>query len=212
MIRWIPLLCATACSGGTSADGGTPDEPSGPCDPGGTFDLAIDNRFYPLAVGQAHVLEGDEQDGAFGRLEETVLDQTEEVAGVTTRVVQHDSYEDGTLEETALLYYAQAADGSLCQFGEWVPAEDDGWLAGEDDAEAAVFMPADPAVGDVWTFVYVPPDEVESAEVTATGEVFTTPAGTFDDTLTVLEDGPSIKHYAAGIGLIYDDGVELISY
>ena len=37
-------------------------------------------------------------------------------------------------------------------------------------------------------------------------------AGTFDDTLTILEPGPSIKKYARDIGMIYDDGIELISH
>ena len=55
-------------------------------------------------------------------------------------------------------------------------------------------------------------EEVESGEITHLGEPTTTPAGTFDDTLTILEDGESIKKYARDIGEIYDDGIELISY
>ena len=56
------------------------------------------------------------------------------------------------------------------------------------------------------------PEGVETGEITEVGTSTETPAGTFADTLTVLEDGPSLKKYARGIGEIYDDGVELVSY
>jgi len=46
---------------------------------------------------------------------------------------------------------------------------------------------------------------------------FETPAGTLDDTMTVMEEdseevGVSIKRYARDIGEIYDDGITLVSY
>jgi len=56
------------------------------------------------------------------------------------------------------------------------------------------------------------PDSVETGEITHVGVPTVTPAGTFPDTVVVLEDGPSIKKYARGVGEIYDDGLELISY
>jgi hypothetical protein len=115
-------------------------------------------------------------------------------------------------------YFAQAPDGTVCHFGEeedvyedGAVVETDGWLAGEDGVLAGIFMPGTPEVGMVYE-MYHDAEEVETAEITVVGEPTETPAGTFDDTLTVLEDGPSIKKYARGIGEIYDDGIELISY
>ena len=55
------------------------------------------------------------------------------------------------------------------------------------------------------------PTAEQHVEITAIGQTVQTPAGTFDDCLFILEEGPSLKKYASGIGMIYDDGVELIS-
>ena len=35
---------------------------------------------------------------------------------------------------------------------------------------------------------------------------------TDEDTITVLEDGPSLKRYARDVGMVYDDDLLLVSY
>ncbi|HUU00196.1 MAG TPA: hypothetical protein VM425_02005 [Myxococcota bacterium] len=58
------------------------------CDPGsGPHSLTIDNRYLPMPVGRKLVLEGHEGTASV-HLEVTVLDQTETVAGVKTRVLE----------------------------------------------------------------------------------------------------------------------------
>lgn len=189
------------------------------CQPeNGPFSLNIDNPYLPFTVGAVHVLEGMEADGHFTHSEIEVLDETREVAGVTTRIVKKTSMDDGVLVGVGQDFYAQAPDGTVCLFGgeediyeDGEFLETDGWMVGEDGALAAVFMPGSPKVGQIFE-IFHDEDGVETGEITFLGEPTETPAGTFSDTLTVLETGPSIKKYARGIGEIYDDGIELISY
>jgi hypothetical protein len=155
------------------------------------------------------VLEGLEGGAEFSHFEILVPDETRDIAGVTTQVVVKS--EDGTLDGERT-FWAQAPDGTVCIYGE--DEDSDGtldWEAGVDDNLAGVFMPGTPAVGMIFEMAHGP-DGIEYGEITHLGEPTVTPAGTLDDTLTVLEDGPSIKKYARGIGEIYDDGIELISY
>src|SRR5512134_3804896 len=86
---------------------------------GAPFTLEIDNPFFPLPVAHHLVLEGDE-DGTTIRVEITVLDETEDVGGVTTRVVEEAEYEDDEVVEIARNFFAQASDGTVCYFGETV--------------------------------------------------------------------------------------------
>ena len=189
------------------------------CDPAnGPFSLVIDNYYLPFVVGAFHVLEGQEAGEHFTRIELEVPDETKEVAGVVTRVVKKKSWDDGELVGDEELYYAQAPDGTVCNFGEaedvyegGVVVETDGWIAREDGAMAVIAMPSAPAVGQIFD-KYHDDEEVELAEVTHVGETTETPAGTLEDTITVLEEGSSIKKYARDIGEIYDDGIELIEY
>lgn len=189
----------------------------------GTFSLVIDNPYLPFTVGAKLVVEGLEAGTDPGKFEREVLDETLDIGGVTARVVLKTSYEGEDLDEVVEIareYYAQAADGTVCFFGEESDAYEDevlvdsgGWLAGDDGALAGIAMPGAPVLGLVFTRVYLPAEEeVSQGEVTAIGEATVTPAGTFDDTLTVLEEGPSIKKYARGVGEIYDDGMELSSH
>jgi len=215
------LAGATACGSASSDDPPKVDlrdlEICAPAN--GPFTLDIDNPYLPFPVGLANVLEGVEAGEHASRIELEVLAETEKVASVTTRVVQVSSYDDGELVEIARDYYAQAPDGTVCAFGSDADLYDagavvdtEGWRHGKSKAQAVIAMPGAPEVGVTFTAAYLPPDEVETSEITHLGETVKTPAGTFKKTLTILEEGPSIKKYAPGIGQIYDDGVELISF
>jgi hypothetical protein len=121
-------------------------------------------------------------------------------------VVEKTGCEDGGVEEAERSFYAQAPDGTVCIYG-----EEGEWVAGEDGFEPAIFMPAAPEVGMVFEVIHGE-DEVEVSEITEVGVPFETPAGLLEDTVTVLEEGPSTKRYARDIGEIYDDGIVLVSY
>jgi hypothetical protein len=224
-------LAALAVAGcGDGGDNGAPDTDTGldisVCDPAnGPFSLTIDNEFFPLEVGTVLVLEGDE-DGALVRVEFEVLDETEEIAGVTTRVVQERETEDGMLVEISRNFFAQAPDGTVCYFGEDVDiyGEDGGvvdhegaWRAGADGALAGIQMPAAPEVGMKYYQEYAPSVAQDMGEITAMGEHLSVPAGEFDDTLEVtetspLDSGSSLKIYVSGIGMAVDESITLRSY
>ncbi|MCH8029470.1 MAG: hypothetical protein IH874_06020 [Candidatus Dadabacteria bacterium] len=180
----------------------------------------------PLVVGIVLVLEGVDDEGVEIRLEITVLDETEEVAGVTTRVMEAAEFEDGELIEVSRNFFAQAPDGTVCYFGEAVNDFEDGeivghegeWRAGKNGNLPGIFMPADPQVGDVYQQENAPGIAEDQAEVVALGEPIDVPAGMFDDTLTTedcnpLEDGATDeKVFVRGIGLAIDEDAELTEF
>ena len=53
---------------------------------------------------------------------------------------------------------------------------------------------------------------MDKAEHMAIESSYNTPAGVFNNVLYVEETPPSTKRYAPGIGMIYDDGMNLTSY
>ncbi len=193
----------------------------------GVFTLEIDNPFFPLVVGSQAILEGVDDEGTEVRIVTTVLDETEEVAGVTTRVVEEDEFEDGERVETSRNFFAQAPDGTVCYFGEDVNDFEDGvvvdnsgeWRAGEGGAAPGIIMPANPQVGDIFSQEGAPGIAEDLAEIVAEGETFDVEAGTFSDTLRTedcnpLEDSSVIdeKVYFSGIGLAIDQDAELVSF
>ncbi len=227
--------CSLATSGNngvgdTNGTGDGPDSDAGildvsVCDPSaGPFSLEIDNQYFPLPVGQVSVLEGDE-DGESIRLEITVLDETEVVAGVTTRVLEEREFEDGELIEVSRNFYAQAPDGTVCYFGEDVQDFEDGevvgsagqWRAGVGDNRPGIIMPANPAAGQVYSQEFAPGVAEDMAEVVGFDAGVTVPAGTYENVLRTIDTSPldpgeeDVKLYAPGIGIVVDDVVELIS-
>jgi hypothetical protein len=186
------------------------------CDPANEpFSLTIDNEFFPLPVGMVQVLE----DSA-SKVQISVLDQTETVAGVITRVVEEREWENGKLAEVSRNFFVQAPDGSVCYYGEEVDDYKNGkivghggaWRAGVGQNKPGIIMPAQPAVGQIYQQEIAPGVAMDQAEHVAMNQAFTTPAGTFNNVLLVKETPPSTKRYQRGIGLIFDDGMVLTEY
>jgi len=97
IVGLLPFLIIGGCSSSGGGGGGSCPETNTSiqaCDPvtGGPFSLDGANEFFPLVVGNESVLEGadvdDEGEEVEIRIESTVLDETEMVAGVETRVVE----------------------------------------------------------------------------------------------------------------------------
>lgn len=236
-IPMISLLCvlfllgtSPGCSedtdkstGNSGTDAGAPLDIS-ICDPSaGPFSLTIDNPYFPLEVGRKLVLEGMD-DGAKVRVEFSVLDQTEDVAGITARVVEERETEDDELIEISRNFFAQAPDGTVCYFGEDVDIYQGGvitghsgqWRAGVDGAKPGIIMPAHPALGMTYKQEVAIGVAEDTGEITAMGEEVTVQAGTYTDTIRVVESSPldsgtSLKIHAAGVGMIKDDVIELVS-
>jgi len=196
------------------------------CDPGGgTFSLDIDNEFFPLPVGHRVTLEGEEG-SAHLVVRITTLDETETVAGVETRVVEEFESTDGNVIEISRNFFAQAADGTVCYFGEDVDIYDGSgnvtshsgaWRASEDGNLPGVFMPPSLEVGQAFQQEIAPGIAEDQSKVIALGERTEVPAGTFEDTATLRDGSPldgstGEKVYARGVGLIVDGAARLTKY
>ncbi|MEW6146215.1 MAG: hypothetical protein AB1598_14475 [Thermodesulfobacteriota bacterium] len=231
LVLSLSFFTIGGCNGGGGGGGGVcPELNTGieVCDPetGGPFSLVIDNGFFPVVVGSEMVLEGEDDEGVVVRVEITVPDETEVVAGVTTRVLVETEFEDGELIEVSRNFFAQAPDGTVCYFGEDVDIFEDGeivshegeWRAGEDGNLPGIMMPGEPEIGMVFQQEFAPGIAEDQAEILAFGEEIDVPAGMFSDTLTTedcnpLEDGATdLKVYVDGIGLAIDEFAELISF
>ncbi len=195
------------------------------CDPtGGPFSLDIDNPYLPYLPGQRSVLEGP--DGSrIGRVQITVLDETEVVAGVTTRVVEEREWIDDSLVEVSRNFVVQAIDGTVCYYGEEVDDYRNGelvghgsaWRAGEKVNHPGILMPGEPKPGFFHKQEVAPGVAEDASVIIAIGDPFSVPAGDFDDTLETvdvdpLNGGRDPKRYARGVGLILDERLVLISF
>jgi hypothetical protein len=194
------------------------------CDPAqGGFSLVSTNAFFPIQVGQQWRFEGEE-DGALIELLITVLDETETVAGVNTRVIEEREWEDGELIEVSRNFFAQAADSTVCYFGEAVDIFEDGeivshegaWRADEPGNGPGIFMPANPRPGMRFQMEVAPGIAEDEGKIVGVGPV-TVLAGRFTDTIRVQESNPldgskGDKVYARNVGLVVDGPVELVSF
>ncbi len=180
----------------------------------------VDHPLVPHATVPEKIFTGVELDVETGetielRVEETVLPQLEQVAGVDVTVVNVDDHYNGVLGKTTEDYFAQGPDGAVYYLGERVDEYENGkivghegaWLTGEHVDEPGLFMPADPIVGDVFYQERVPGLGEERSTVIAVEQTVTVPAGTFDGCLVTedvgLPDGPlEHKTYCPGVGLV----------
>lgn len=185
--------------------------------------LDIDNRYSPFPVGRQLVLEGEE-DGASIEFRTTVLDETESMGEVETRVVEERELEDGEVTEVSRNYFTQTEEGTVCYFGEAVDNYEGGevvshegaWRADEPGNSPGIYLPADPTVGMRYAQEGAPGVAEDEAEIVATGETVEVPAGTFEDTIRTVDRDPlsgaagETKVYAAGVGVIVDGSLELV--
>jgi len=189
----------------------------------GPFSATIDNPFFPQPVGAQWILVGANDEGAPVRVVISSLDETESVAGVTTRVVEEREWEDGALVEVSRNFFVQTADGTVCYYGEDVDDYEAGeivghggaWRAGVNGALPGILMPAGPQVGQRFEQEVAIGIAQDRAEQVAAGESTTVALGTFADTIrfvesTPLDPGTSEKTYARGVGLLVDAPVERI--
>jgi hypothetical protein len=196
------------------------------CDPASAeFTLDIDNPYFPLVPGAQTVLEGE---GSSGRelVRISVLDETESVAGVETRVVEEYEAIDGRIAEVSRNYFAQTVDGTVCYFGEDVDIYDsDGnvsshggaWRADGSSNIPGIFMPAAPEIDQAFQQEIAPGIAEDQAKVVSLGDVTEVPAGTYEDTATLVDRNPldgsqDEKVYASGIGLIVDGPTRMTEF
>src|SRR2546428_2698403 len=115
---------------------------------------AIDNSYFPLAVGTLFVYIGTKE-GVPTYDEICVTPRTKLIEGVQITVVHHRSFAGSSLDlvEDTEDWFAQDVFGNVWYFGEntiELPSgsTEGSWQAGVNDADAGFIMLADPQVGD----------------------------------------------------------------
>ena len=191
-----------------------------------TMTATGENRYWSLKPGRYVVLGSLEADGS-ELVVISVLDETEMVDGIETRVIEEREYKDGELAEISRNFFAMAEETKdVFYFGEDVDYYENGevinhageWRAGRNNARPGLYMPANPVVGMKYYMEYDPGTAMDRAEVFDTGATVETPKGTFDNCLVVTESSPlepddeSYKRYAPDVGMIFDDGLEVYKH
>ena len=178
----------------------------------------ITNPWLPLSSLKQDILEGREG-GKELRIERTMkpeIRKTFKVGRQTVEVLvmEDREFENGTLAEITLDYFAQADDGTVYYLGEDVDEYKGGkvaghsgaWLYGKQTKVPGLLMPGQPRAGDKFRSEDVPKITTEDNEILSLSETVTVPAGTYRDCLKikeVLSDGAiEYKYYARGVGCI----------
>ncbi len=183
----------------------------------GGFSSTGHNRYFMLEPGFKIVIEG-KQGGHTVRSVLTVLNQTETIDGVETRIVEDNETSDGVQTEVSRNHFAICnKTNSVFYFGEDVDtykngaivAHDGAWLAGQNGAQAGLEMPGIIMLGARFNMEVAPGIAEDRSEIISMTETVTTPAGTFENCLKVretsaIEKGFFYKYYAPGIGLVKD--------
>lgn len=181
-----------------------------------------ENDFFILVPGYQLVLESDSE-----HLLIIVTDETREINGITTRVLEERETRNGELYEISRNFYAiDNATGDVFYFGEEVDFYENGevvrhtgaWLAFEENSVPGIIMPGVPSVGMRYFQEIAPDVAMDRAEIVSLSETFSTLAGEFVDCLVTEESTPlepkvkERKTYAPGIGLIQDERLLLVSH
>ena len=189
------------------------------------------NLYFPLDPGLEATLEGTEEDDEGDEVDIeaiiTVLDETEMVDGVETRVVEERESEDGELVEVSRNFFAMCVEtGDVFYFGEDVDDYEDGqivghggaWRAGENGARPGIIMPGQPLLGARYFEEIALQDEaLDWAEIYARNINVETPWGevrqalvTFGGSALDPEEEPEMKVYGRGMGVVVDEDLELV--
>jgi hypothetical protein len=191
-----------------------------------TFSSTGRNPFFILEPNYQLVLAGVDA-GEEARVTITVLNETREVNGTETRVVEERETLGGEIVEISRNFFAICEEtNSIFYFGEEVDDYENGrlvahegaWLAGEDANRAGIIMPGSILLGARYYQEIAPNVALDRAEIVDMGEAIQTPAGDFADTLITQETTPlepdvvELKYYAAGIGLIQEEELKLERY
>lgn len=179
------------------------------------------NPYFILEPGYFLALEKGGE-----RLTITVLDETNQVDGVATRVVEERETKNGQLVEISRNYFAiNRRTNDVYYFGEDVDiyksgkvvSHEGGWLAGINGARFGLMMPGAPVPQQKFYQEVAPGVAMDRAEIVSLKETLSTPAGEFREVLKVvettpLEKGIEAKYYAGGVGLLQDGSLKLVRY
>lgn len=181
-----------------------------------------ESTYFILRPGFQTTLESSSE-----KVVTTVLDETRDFNGITTRVVEEREEKNGAVIEISRNFFAiDQNTGDVFYFGEEVDDYNQGtiishsgaWLAYENGNQPGLIMPGKPEVGMKYYQEVAPGVAMDRAEIVALSETYTTTAGEFKDCVITKESSKlkpnAIEHktYAPGIGLIQDQAMTLTAY
>ncbi len=181
----------------------------------------IDNKWLPMQPGTQWTFEGvtlENGELANHLLIFTVTDLIKEIDGIPSVVAHIEDFSDGGLVEAEIAFYAQDNDGNVWYLGEYPEEYDEfgqfvdapTWIAGKQDAQAGILMPADPQEGmDSLSQGFAPvPQWSDRGQVYRMGEHNCVPFDCFEEVMIMdefnLEEPGAIqlKYYAPDVGQI----------
>jgi hypothetical protein len=234
-LRWLALCLFIACS--LSGCMGRPARPDSPAPaasaaaPEWQADFGLEARklsstgqttYFSLVPGDRSVLISEAS-----KLAITVLDQTRQIGGILTRVVEEREEVNGSVVEVSRNFFAiDAETGDVFYFGEEVDLYSNGqmtghggaWLAFENGNRPGLVMPGHPAVGMKYYQEMAPGVAEDRAQVVSISESITTHAGHFENCLVTQESSarePGVveyKTYCPALGLVQDEAMTLSGY
>jgi len=181
-----------------------------------------ENQYFVLKPGFQLVLEDENE-----KVTITVLNETKQIEGITTRVVEEREEKNGKLAEVSKNYFVICKDtGDVFYFGEDVDIYKDGkivghsgaWRADEKNSKPGMMMPGTPSIGARYYQEIAPGKAMDRAEIISISETLKTSAGTFtnclktEETSALVPQEKGYKTYALGIGLIQDEELFLTHY
>jgi hypothetical protein len=182
----------------------------------------VTNPYYPQKPGTVLVYRGS-TDGQPSRDVLVVTHRTRVIDGVRCRVLFDRLFVQGVQTERAWDYYAQTKAGTVWYFGErtaeldrdgHVTSREGSFLSGKDGAEAGIFMPAHPRVGQAFHQEDYPGHAEDRFVVKRLNASVTTPFVSSQRALLTAERSalePGVvehKKYVRGIGDVADRDVQ----
>ena len=223
----VPLALLAGCSGTRqSTETGTDEE-------GWQYEFEVDpgdwsstgrNDWFVLEPGYRLVFENERKTES---LVISVLDETQMVDNVQTRVVEERETAFGKLKEVSRNYFAiSQRTHDVHYFGEDVDVYRNGvvashagsWRAGVERANFGLMLPGKPVRGAKWYQELAPGLALDRSQLLALDKTVETPAGKFERCLEIEETTPleetvkEKKYYAPGVGLVQDGSLVLVMY
>jgi hypothetical protein len=189
--------------------------------PPSDFSARVNNPWFPLRPGTTYVYRGV-KDGQPSRDVLTVTHVTTVIAGVPCVVVHDRLYLRGRLRERTTDWYSQDRQGNVWYFGEStaeldahgrVTSTEGTWRTGRNGAQAGIYFPAHPRVGQAGGLEFYKGHAVDhflvvSLRTAVRVPYLSTTASLLTKEWTPLERGVlDHKFYVRGIGTVLEQTV-----
>jgi hypothetical protein len=175
--------------------------------------LKIDNKYYSLKLGTVMIYNGTDEEGKSMRDTITITNDTKEIQGIPTRVVNDTVFVEGKLVETTGDWYAQDDKGNVWYLGEDTTdftnkknPHDGSWESGVKGAKGGILMLAEPKVGITYDQEFAKGVAEDKATVLSLNGSVSVPYGSFSNVIKTKEfsalepDVVENKYYAANVG------------